>query len=280
MSALGGYAAGATTASSIASGPLFVSQSASCSDSAGLGSAAVPFCTICAAVNMVEPGQTVMVEPGTYNESVSITRSGTADAPITLQGVPTQAGSPVYVNPAGRAAGFDVTGAQHIVIKGFQPSGEYAAAFSIGSSSDITLDSDVATSYKEPGIHVTGASSGVAVTRTAVLTQYSAGVEVDGGSTGTVLASDQVNRTRPTSTALGSHHGASLEDRGPARFAASVRAPISRPMAAPAQSRYANLVPALRRLLGRAKHLSQSLVGLLHLGRYRPSSSCTSLARP
>ncbi|WP_164835734.1 right-handed parallel beta-helix repeat-containing protein [Actinacidiphila soli] len=205
MSALGGSAAGATTASSIASGTLFVSQSASCSDSAGLGSAAVPFCTISAAVNVVEPGQTVMVEPGTYNESVSITRSGTADAPITIQGVPTQAGSPVYVNPAGGAVGFGVTGAQHIVIKGFQPSGEWAAAFSIGSSSDITLDSDVAISYKEPGIHVTGASSGVAVTRTAVLAQYSAGVEVDGGSTGTVLASDQVTGLGANSVDISLH---------------------------------------------------------------------------
>jgi hypothetical protein len=54
------------------------------------------------------------------------------------------------------------------------------------------------------------------------------------------------------SAALGSHHGASLEDRGPLRAIAgrstacpsraSLRAPISRPMAAPAQTRFTDLM--------------------------------------
>jgi hypothetical protein len=179
----------------VTSDVLYVSNASGCSDSAGLGSALVPFCTISAAAAAVQPGQTVMVEPGQYPEVVHITRSGTADAPITFQGVPSQYTDQVdvYVN-TGVGAVIDVSGAQHVVIKGFDAEG----GISVDSSSDITLDSDVAVGpyASPPAIRVTGASTGVSVTRTTVETWEGTGIQVDGGSTGTVLASDQVTGTK------------------------------------------------------------------------------------
>ena len=194
VSVFGGSAAGATTSSSAGSGILFVSQAKSCSDSAGLGSAAVPFCTISAAAAVVEPGQTVMVEPGQYNESVSITRSGTAAAPITFQGVPNEAGRPVYVMPPGTGtSGFTLDSVQHVVIKGFAAAAGSVDAIGVNASSDVTLDSDFASTLAAvPAVHVSGGSSGVVVTRSVLEGDRGPAVEVDGGSTGTVLASDQV----------------------------------------------------------------------------------------
>lgn len=52
---------------------------------ANSGTAASPWKTINKAASMVSPGDTVMIQPGTYNERVQITRSGTAAAPITFQ---------------------------------------------------------------------------------------------------------------------------------------------------------------------------------------------------
>ncbi|MFC1439234.1 right-handed parallel beta-helix repeat-containing protein [Streptacidiphilus sp. N1-10] len=171
-----------------------MSQAKSCSDSAGLGSATVPFCTISAAAAVVEPGQTVMVEPGQYNESVTITRSGTADAPITFQGVPNEAGRPVYVMArATDTSALALDGVQHVVIKGFSAGTGSADAIGVNSSSDVILDSDFAATLSAvPAVHVSGGSSDVAVTRSALEGDRGPAVEVDGGSTGTVLASDQM----------------------------------------------------------------------------------------
>ena len=44
-----------------------------------------PFYTISAAAAVAEPGDTVLIEPGTYNEDVFLTTSGTASAPITFE---------------------------------------------------------------------------------------------------------------------------------------------------------------------------------------------------
>ena len=60
-----------------------------CSDeySRGQNSLSKPWCTIQRAADLVEPGDTVRVERGVYDEYVSITRSGTSDDPIVFSGV-------------------------------------------------------------------------------------------------------------------------------------------------------------------------------------------------
>jgi PKD repeat protein len=63
---------------------LYVNVNGTCSDS-GPGTQADPFCTVQAAANVVDPGQTVDIVPGrTDPQSVTITRSGTPTEPITF----------------------------------------------------------------------------------------------------------------------------------------------------------------------------------------------------
>lgn len=49
------------------------------------GTKARPLATIQAAVNKLQPGDTCLVRGGTYRETVTFPRSGTADKPITLK---------------------------------------------------------------------------------------------------------------------------------------------------------------------------------------------------
>src|SRR5262245_15521675 len=64
---------------------LYVSHSP-CSDS-GPGSRTAPFCTVQHAADLVNPGQTVMIiNAPSFNEAVTVTRSGTPTAPIVFTG--------------------------------------------------------------------------------------------------------------------------------------------------------------------------------------------------
>src|SRR5260370_1109449 len=67
----------------------------SCSDTAG-----TPFCTIAAAANKAQAGDTVLVNAGTYaGTSVNPTNSGTAGSPITFtanQGVTISGGTRAF----------------------------------------------------------------------------------------------------------------------------------------------------------------------------------------
>jgi parallel beta-helix repeat protein len=55
---------------------------------AGAGSAATPYCSISAAVATAVPAETIEIAPGTYNETVNVTRSGVPGSPITLHAAP------------------------------------------------------------------------------------------------------------------------------------------------------------------------------------------------
>ena len=56
------------------------------SDSKGNGSQRSPWATIGHAVSLAQPGDTVYVGAGVYSESVTLSRSGTASAPIIIDG--------------------------------------------------------------------------------------------------------------------------------------------------------------------------------------------------
>ena len=84
----------------------------SCRDS-GLGSAAMPFCTISKGATVAVAGQTVQVSAGTYNEAVSVANSGSAGSPITF------AASPGVVVTSS-SVGIAVPGRSWVVIRGFE----------------------------------------------------------------------------------------------------------------------------------------------------------------
>ena len=57
-------------------------------DDAHPGTAAAPWKTLTHAVRQLKPGDTLYLRGGTYHEKVSLTRSGTPDAPITIAAYP------------------------------------------------------------------------------------------------------------------------------------------------------------------------------------------------
>jgi hypothetical protein len=72
------------TTSPVTGHDYFVAQGGS--DTSGNGSAGSPWATIGHAVSQANAGDTVYVGSGTYHESVSLTGSGTASAPIIIDG--------------------------------------------------------------------------------------------------------------------------------------------------------------------------------------------------
>ncbi|MFI7405675.1 right-handed parallel beta-helix repeat-containing protein [Streptomyces sp. NPDC049541] len=190
----------AARADAPASNVLYVAKSSECSNTAAdSGSEGRPFCTISGAAAVAEPGQTVLVEAGDYQESVTITRSGTADAPITFVSNDWSL-NPAYVRGQATTQGanpaFTVSGAQHVVLRGFSttaPNG--APSVLIDHSSDVTVDQAALSSgVGAPAIRITGTSSDVTLSRTSVThaTNGSPGVEIDAGVSGTVLSADSI----------------------------------------------------------------------------------------
>ncbi len=104
------------------------------SDSNGGGSPDKALGTISKAINQAGPGATIVVGPGTYRERVVDPKSGTDGAPITYLADPsgaltTDSPGPVVIDttdvadPAKSAAAFRFSGAQFIVIDGFEITG-------------------------------------------------------------------------------------------------------------------------------------------------------------
>jgi MYXO-CTERM domain-containing protein len=74
------------------------------------GSEAAPWATIQHAVNSVAGGDTVTVKAGTYPERIVVSKGGTADAKITLLGVPSR---------SAMTYGFNIIGAPYVHVEGF-----------------------------------------------------------------------------------------------------------------------------------------------------------------
>jgi len=177
-----------TAATAYATSPpittLYVDNANSACSDAGTGTAAVPFCTIQAAADVVTAGQTVVVSPtstdAVYNEDVSVTQSGTPADPITFTvGVPwvNNGLSPsVSLQPTGQNhqpldAGFTLDGVHDVVIQGFGIFEMSDAGISIRNSTDITVDHDSIGRLLDPykaqnGVTVSGTSNHVTISRT------------------------------------------------------------------------------------------------------------------
>jgi hypothetical protein len=182
-------AAHAATAGS----PLYVDKvNPACSDSGG-GTQIVPFCTVQAAVDAAGPGSDILLSDNTYHESVVITRSGTADAPITLEPAP---GLP----PDDTALdGLTIQDAAHIRVQGLVvdspelPGWPLVTPVVVTGSSDVRLDRMYVADDANDAwvVHVTGSSSDVTLSRSYVEGSTSL-VLVDGASSGTVLTTNDL----------------------------------------------------------------------------------------
>jgi len=163
-----------------------VDGKADCSDS-GPGSASEPFCTITEAASVVQPGQTVVVEPGQEYAPTTISVSGTAQAPITFDAVVGATVEGTADDPA-----FTISGAHNVVLKGFTAAGPLRAFYVTRGSSSITIDSGFADNQSgtTASIEVDGTTSDVTVSRMAIEGRNP--VEVDPGASGVVITGNSI----------------------------------------------------------------------------------------
>lgn len=190
----GALAAVAAPAPAPAGSELFVSRTGCVPG--GDGSAEAPFCTISAAAAVVQPGQTVLVQPGVYQENVSVTRSGTEAAPITFRAVNTRDG----IVRVGSFNTDDVTGTiftlrqvHDVVIDGFDITGRQGAAVVVDASSRVTIDGTSITQGSAPAVRVTGGSQDVTVSRNWMHGPGRSALEVEGATGATVVANQIPN---------------------------------------------------------------------------------------
>ncbi|WP_018348049.1 FG-GAP repeat domain-containing protein [Longispora albida] len=102
---------------------LYVSPEQGCAPG-GNGTKEKPFCGLQAAADVVEPGQTIRLAAGTHSGKVTLSRSGTADAPVVLEKEPAAAAGSVILSAA---EGLSVTfarGAHDIHFRGITFDGQ------------------------------------------------------------------------------------------------------------------------------------------------------------
>ncbi|WP_457029110.1 PKD domain-containing protein [Kitasatospora sp. P5_F3] len=187
---------------------------ASCSD-AGSGTAAQPYCTIQAAADDVQPGQTVeiaAVEPGNaYAEQVTVRRSGTQGKPVTFRGVPAPNKDYVMLGTGWSLEsartipyGFLISGVHDVTVTGFYIATPQEGVL-VRDSQRVVLDRNTVSDAGDPptvngtptfptdtpGIRVTGAaSSDVTVSRNQVYSSGTAGIAVEAGAVRTVVTTN------------------------------------------------------------------------------------------
>ncbi|MGW2253474.1 PKD domain-containing protein [Kitasatospora sp. NPDC001660] len=167
--------------------------SAHCSD-AGTGTQAQPYCTVQAAADAAQPGQTVQIAEGTgnYAEQVTVTHSGTPGHPITFQGLPDTDKLPTAQIGGTGAHGFSLSKVHDVTIQGL--------VFATGQEAVLVADSDrividgnmlvAAGQQSAPGIRLTGATTASTVSRNRIGGSGTAGIVVDPKVSGAVVTTN------------------------------------------------------------------------------------------
>lgn len=113
---------------------------ASCSDTGTGTSATVPFCKISKGANSAIAGDTVRVLAGSYAETVSIPKSGSAGLPITYSAAPGVIITGNGLSNGGNA--FRISTKSYIVIDGFSINGTADNGIYVSGSSYITISNN------------------------------------------------------------------------------------------------------------------------------------------
>ncbi len=163
--------------------PFYVSTAGS--DTTGNGSLGSPFATISHAVSTAVSGQTVIVEPGTYKETVLITKQ------LTLRSETLQPSS-TTVDATGLPVGIAVlgAGASGTVVEGITVTGANNEGIFVQDSNNVVVDNNfvsnnafnvIAGLGEVKGIQLTGASESTVAGNTVVGNGYGGiGVTDDG----------------------------------------------------------------------------------------------------
>ncbi len=149
----------------------------SCNNS-GAGSQAVPFCTIGAAADQVTAGDTVSVKPGTYNEEVVITESGSPNATITFAADP-------GVTVSGQHNGFDIAGVSWVTVQGFTVTQTASHGIKVILSSNVTLADNQIVGAGDRGIYFRD-SSDITVDNNKIQNSVQYGLYLKSVTSGTI----------------------------------------------------------------------------------------------
>jgi parallel beta-helix repeat protein len=142
-----GLALGAASPADALASTLYVDRSApTCSDT-GAGTQTVPYCSIAPAAKAAQPGQTVLVSPGTYAEQVSPARSGTAGSPITFQA---GSGGTVVVTGGATGSGFKLSSRSWITVAGFTVTGSPGNGINLTTGSHLTITGNDVSGSGQP----------------------------------------------------------------------------------------------------------------------------------
>ena len=106
------------------------------------GTSASPFATVSKAASLVQPGDTVIVRSGTYNELINFTRSGTLTNPIHFKSE-TPLGAVIDGNGFGTTAIVKFTNVDNIVFEGFTVQNTKYAVKIYNSSNNWITGNDI-----------------------------------------------------------------------------------------------------------------------------------------
>ncbi|CAL2056119.1 PKD domain-containing protein [Streptomyces murinus] len=217
--AVSGWGTGEAVADPTTAGTLYVNHDGACSDT-GTGSASTPFCTVQAAADVVLPGQTVRVEAPDglpYVESVTLTRSGTEDAPITFTGAAfAPGGSPTLLTPKGSAPALTLKAVHDVRVQSLAIGYPGADAVAVTGSTGVALDR---LSFRRPvpsgggtgtAVTVDGASTDVTVSRNWIPDGYAYGVRVQPGASQVTVTTNVVTTPRRGGIEMAGTSGAAV----------------------------------------------------------------------
>ena len=94
------------------------------------------YLTIVAAAAAVQPGDTVLIQPGTHDGGITVETSGTAGEPITFQA---NGAGVVIEGSGGEGDAFFITGADYIVVEGLKIQHADRAGMRIDSAHHVTV---------------------------------------------------------------------------------------------------------------------------------------------
>ncbi|MFC3573303.1 PKD domain-containing protein [Streptomyces yaanensis] len=214
-----GWGTGEATADAESAGTLYVNHDVACSDS-GAGTQDVPFCTVQAAADVVEPGQTVRIESpnnNPYSGSVTLTRSGTKDAPITFTGAPLGVGgSRAVLAWPGSAPALTLKAVHDVHVESLTVAYDDGDGVAVTASEGVTLDR---LTYNRPvlsasgtgtAVTVDGTSSDVTVSRNWIADGYAYGVRVEAGAARVTATTNVVTTPRQGGIAVSGTTGADV----------------------------------------------------------------------
>ncbi|WP_078947979.1 PKD domain-containing protein [Streptomyces griseus] len=213
-----GWGTGPAAADAGSAGTLYVNHDAACSDS-GTGTRGTPFCTVQAAADVVEPGQTVEIESPdgrAYQESVALTRSGTDSAPITFTGASTGVGgTEAEIAPTGSSPALTLGAVHDVRVESLAFSHGGGDGVDVTGSEDVTLDrlsfhAALPVSGTGSAVAVDGASSDVTVSRDRVDNGYGYGVRVESGARQLTVTTNVVATPRQGGIAVSGTAGADV----------------------------------------------------------------------